>query len=107
MIFNEDQLSNKKIKQYQETDHKEIMKYPEREREQTMSSTFRNSRHQGMFIPKETVHEHFKVNSKSIGRGHFVQKLKNDHYKEHDRIIFVILDFILLIGFLVFFFVIL
>ena len=47
-----------------------------------MSSIFRNSRRQGMFIQKEAVHEHIKVNSKSIGRGRFVQKLKNDHYKE-------------------------
>ena len=82
LIFNEDKLSDQKIKQYQEIDHKEIMKYPEREREQIMSSIFRDSRRQGMFIQKETVHKHFKVNSKSIGQGRFVQKLKNDHYKE-------------------------
>ena len=82
LIFNEDKLSDKKIKQYQEIDHKEIMKYPERERKQIMSSIFRNSRREGMFIQKETAHEHFKVNSISIGRGNFVQKLKNDHYKE-------------------------
>ena len=44
-----------------------MIKYPEREREQIMSSIFRNSRRQGMFIQKETVHEHFKVNSRSIG----------------------------------------
>ena len=82
LIFNEDKLSDQKIKQYQEIDHKEIMKYPERERKQIMSSIFRNNRREGMFIQKETAHEHFKVNSISIGRGNFVQKLKNDHYKE-------------------------
>ena len=43
------------------------MKYPERERKQIMSSIFRNSRRQGIFTQKETVHEHFKFNSKSIG----------------------------------------
>ena len=32
-IFNEDKISDQKIKQYQEIDHKEIMKYPEQERE--------------------------------------------------------------------------
>ena len=69
----------KKNLDIQEIDHKEIMKYRERERKQIMSSIFRNSRHQGMFIQKEAVHEHIKVNSKSIGRGRFVQKLKNDH----------------------------
>ena len=47
-----------------------------------MSSIFRNSRRQSMFIQKETAHEHFKVNSESIGRGRFVQKPKNDNYKE-------------------------
>ena len=47
-----------------------------------MPSIFRDSRCQGMFIQKETVHEHFKVNSKSIGQGRFVQKLKNYHCKE-------------------------
>ena len=29
LIFKEDKLSDQKIKQYQEIDHKEIMKYPE------------------------------------------------------------------------------
>ena len=82
LVFNKDKLWDQKIKQYQEIDHKQIMKYPEREREQIMSSIFRDSRRQGMFIQKETVHKHFKVNSKSIGGGRFVQKLKNDHYKE-------------------------
>ena len=82
LIFDEDKLSDQKIKQYQEIDHKKITKYPERETEQIMSRIFRNSRRQGMFIQKETVHEYFKVNSKSISQGRFVQKLKNDHYKE-------------------------
>ena len=82
LIFNKDKLCHQKIKQCQEINHKQIMKYPEREKKQIMSSIFRNSKRQGMFIQKGAVHEHFKVNSKSIGRGRFVQKLKNDHYKE-------------------------
>ena len=35
-----------------------------------------------MFIQKETLHEHFKVNSKSVGPGPFVKKIKKDHCKE-------------------------
>ena len=58
------------------------MKYPERERDQIVSSIFRNSRRQDMFIQKDTVHEHFQVNSKSVDRGHFIKKIKNDHFKE-------------------------
>ena len=50
--------------------------------EQIMSSIFRNVMRKDMFIQKETLHEHFKVYSKNVGRGHFVKKIKNDHYKE-------------------------
>lgn len=66
MIFNKDKLSNHKIKQYQTIDHNKIMKYPERERDQIISSIFRNRRRQDKFIQKDTVHEHFKGNSKSV-----------------------------------------
>ena len=82
LIFNKNKFSNHKIKQYQTIDHNEIMKYPERTRDQIVSSTFRNSRRQDMFIQEDTVHEHFKVNSNSVGRGRFIKKIKNDHYKE-------------------------
>ena len=82
LIKNKDKLSNQKIKQYQTVDHNEIMKYPEREREEIMSSIFRNSKHRDMFIQKETIHEHFTVNSRNVGRGRFIKKIKNDHYKE-------------------------
>ena len=50
LIFNKDKLSNHKIKQYQTIDHNKIMNYPERERDQIMSSIFRNSRRQDKFI---------------------------------------------------------
>ena len=66
LIFNKDKLSNHNIKQYQTIDHNKIMKYSERERDQIMSLIFRNSRRQDKFIQKDTVHEHFKVNSKSV-----------------------------------------
>ena len=58
------------------------MRYPKKEREQIMSYIFRNVLRKDMFIQKETLHEHLKVNSKSVGRGRFVKKIKNYHCKE-------------------------
>ena len=62
-------------------DHHEIMKYPIKERDQIMSSIFRNSKQEDMYVQAKTINEHYKNNSRSIGRGRFVQKLKNKHYK--------------------------
>ena len=59
--------------------HYEIMKYPEREREEIMSSIFRNSKRRDMLIRKETIHEHFTINSRNMGRGRFLKKIKNHH----------------------------
>ena len=70
------------MKQYQSIDHHEIMKYPIKERDQIMSSIFRNSKREDMQVQTKIINEHFKNNSKSIGRGRFVEKLKNEHYKE-------------------------
>ena len=81
MIYNNKTLSNYKIKQYQSIDHHEIMKYPIKERDQIMSSIFRNSKQEDMYVQAKTINEHYKNNSRSIGRGRFVQKLKNKHYK--------------------------
>ena len=47
-----------------------------------MSSIFRNSKCEDMYVQTKAINEHFKNNSKSIGRGRFVEKLKNEHYKE-------------------------
>ena len=47
-----------------------------------MPSIFRNVMRKDMFTQKETLHEHFKVNSKSVCRSRFLTKIKNDHYKE-------------------------
>ena len=66
LIFNKNKLSSQKMKQYQTIEHKEIMGYPKQEREQIMSSGFRNVMRKDMFIQKETLHGHFKVNSKMI-----------------------------------------
>ena len=69
LIFNKEKLDSQKIEQYDTTDHKEIIGYPKKEREQIMSSIFRNVKQKDMFIQNEALHEHFKVNSKSVGRG--------------------------------------
>ena len=52
-----------------------------------------------MFIQNETLHEHFKVNSKSVGRGRLLKKSKMIITKKHGRVIFVICQFVFLIGF--------
>ena len=50
LIFNKNKLSSQKIKQYQTIDHKEIMGYPKKEREQIMSFIFRNVMRKDMFV---------------------------------------------------------
>ena len=79
------------------------MKYPERERDQIVSSIFRNSRRQDMFIQKDIVHEHFQVNSKSVGlEVVLLKKLRMITSKKHgkiSRIIFVICQYVFLIVF--------
>ena len=82
------------MKQHQTIEHKEIMGYPKKEREQIMSSGFRNVMRKDMFIQKETLHGHFKANPKMINTN------------KHGRIIFVICQCVFLIGFIVFFFLI-
>ena len=54
---------------------KKLLVIQKKEREQIMSSIFRNVTRKDMFIKKETLHERFKVNSKSVGRGHFFKKI--------------------------------
>ena len=82
LIFNKEKLDSQKIEQYHTIDHKEIVRYPKKEREQIMSCIFRNVKQKDMVIQKETLHEYFKVTSKSVGRGRFFKKNKDDHYKE-------------------------
>ena len=82
IIYNNKTLLNDKIKQYQSIDHHEIMKYPIKERVQIMSSIFRNSKREDMYVQTKKINEHFKNNWKSIGSGRFVEKLKNEHYQE-------------------------
>ena len=35
-----------------------------------------------MFVKKETALEHFNKPIKNIGRGKFIEKLKDEHYKK-------------------------
>ena len=58
------------------------MKYTAGLREQIMSSIFRLSKRDGMFVKKETVVELFKKPIKNVGRGRFIKNIKNDHDKE-------------------------
>ena len=39
-----------------------------------MSSIFRNSKREDMYVQAKTIDEHFKNNSKSIDRGRFVDE---------------------------------
>ena len=50
------------------------MKYTAGLREQIMSSIFRLSKRDGMFVKKETVVELFKKPIKNVGRGRFIKK---------------------------------
>ena len=62
MIYNNKTLLNDKIKQYQLIDHHEIMKYPIKERVQIMSSMFRNSKREDMYVQTKKINEHSKNN---------------------------------------------
>ena len=62
MIYNNKTLSNDKINQYESIDHHEIMKYPIKERDQIISSIFRNSKHEDMYVQTKKINEQFKNN---------------------------------------------
>ena len=57
------------------------MAYPPELRGEIESSIFRTKR-PGLHVKKETVVEHFKKPIKNVGRGRFLTKIKDDHYKE-------------------------
>lgn len=81
MIRNE--LSEDKLKQYQEIDHQEIMSYPPELRQQVFSSIFHNVKRQGKYVKKEAVKEHFKVDNKvAVGRGRFLKKIRDNDCAE-------------------------
>ena len=74
-------IDDDKLKQYQTIDHHEIMGSPPQSIEQIMSLIFRANR-PGMFVKKETALEHVNKPIKNVGRGRFIKKIKDDHYKE-------------------------
>ena len=58
------------------------MKYSPELGTQIVSSIFRSSKRDGMFLEEKTVVEHFKKPVKNIGRWSFMKKIKDDCYKE-------------------------
>ena len=79
MIKND--ISDDKTKQYQQTDHDEIERYPKYFQEQIMSSIFGNENKKDMNIKKRTAHEHFSNKKKAVGRGKFLKKYVDDMTK--------------------------
>lgn len=82
IINSKGQISAKKLKQYQTINHQDIMKYPPKVRNRIMSSTFRSSKRDGMFVEKKIVVEHLKKPIKNIVRECFMKKIKGNCYKE-------------------------
>ena len=74
-------LPEQKLKQYQRINYQDILSYPPNLQEEIMWSIFRAKR-EGMHVQKEMVIENFKKLIKSVGRGRFIKKIKDDHYKE-------------------------
>ena len=81
IINSNGQINNKKLRLYQTCDHHEIMNFAPEKREQIMSSMFCVNR-PDMFVKNETALKHFNKPIKNIGRGKFIKKLKDEHYKE-------------------------
>ena len=81
LISTNGKVPDEKLKQYQTIDYHEIMSYPPDLKEETMSSIFRAKR-EGMYVKKEAVMEHFKNPIEAVGRGRFIKKIRNEHYKE-------------------------
>ena len=81
MIKND--ITDEKIKQYQQIDHDEIKKYPPNDQQQIMSSIFRNTNRKDMNIEKRTSNEHLS-NKKISGCGHgkFIKMIKDDMYAQ-------------------------
>ena len=74
-------LPEQKLKQYHTINYQDILSYPPSLQNEIMSSIFSEKR-EGMHAQKEMVMEHFKKTIKSVGRGRFMKKSNNDHYKE-------------------------
>ena len=72
-------MAKQTLMQYRTIDHDEIKKYPEKE--QIMSSIFRNANRKDMIIEKRTIDTHFnRAFVLPKGRGKFIKKIRDDMY---------------------------
>ena len=79
IISNDEKMAKQTLMQYRTIDHDEIKKYPEKE--QIMSSIFRNANRKDMIIEKRTIDTHFNrtfVPPKACGK--FFKKIRDDVY---------------------------
>ena len=83
------------------------MKYPIKERDQIMSSIFRNSKCEDMYVQTKTINEHLTIIQKVLVEFVSFRSSKMNITKRPGNIVFVISYIILLIGFIVFLFAIL
>ena len=79
LINNGAKMAKQTLMQYRTIDHDEIKKYPEKE--QIMSSIFRNANRKDMIIEKRTIDTHFnRTFVPPKGRGKFIKKIRDDMY---------------------------
>ena len=79
IINNGEKMAKQTLMQYRTIDHDEIKKYPEKE--QIMSSIFRNANRKDMIIEKRTIDTHFnRTFVPPKGRGKFFKKIQDDVY---------------------------
>ena len=72
-------VKKRPLMQYRTIDHDEIKKYPEKE--QIMSSIFRNANRKDMIIEKRTIDTHFnRTFVPPKGRGKFIKKIRDNMY---------------------------
>ena len=81
MIKND--ITDKKIKQYQQIDNVEIKKYPSNDQQQIMSFIFCNANRKDMNIEKRAINKHFTNKKLSgCGRDKFIKMIRDDMYAQ-------------------------
>ena len=79
IINNGEKIAKQTLMQYRTFDQNEIKKYPEKE--QIMSSIFRNANRKDMIIEKRTIDTHFnRTFLPPKGRGKFMKKIRDNMY---------------------------
>ena len=78
MIRNGNKLDKNIMEQYQTVDHDEIKKYPIKHQRQLTSSIFGNINHKDVHVNNKTIKEYFSNKNKSLGRGKFLKRCKDD-----------------------------